>query len=147
MAINAASLAVHTNGVSNEFAFPKPPEIVALYAKLNALLISGDPGKALALAQRTRLDSPWVPNAVGVCQLRLGHVASAVELFRGMVVSGHLDLRDDVPVVWKTNFATALLMAKNLAGCLAALAEIKDHHHPHVAKIRAAVERWKAGLS
>lgn len=148
MAQNSASSSFTQS--SSEHAQPgdaKPPEVVALFAKVDALLKEGSPEKALALVGRAKIESPWLKHAVGVCQLRMGHTQAAVELFRGMVVSGHLEFRHDVPTVWKTNFATALLVTNNLSGCLNALAEVKDQNHPGVVKLRAAIDQWKKGLT
>jgi len=123
----------------------KPPEIAELLAKVQVLLDERQPAKAIELITRSRLISPWVQNAIGVCRMRLGQTQSAVDLFRGMVVSETLNLRDDVPAVCKTNYATALLVNKNLPGCQNVLRELGEAH-PTAHKLKAAIERWKNGM-
>src|SRR5262245_17279594 len=103
---------------ANEVA-PKPPEIADLLGKVGQLLGEGQPGKALDLIARAKVNSPWATNALGVCQLRLGNVRLAVDVFRGLVLAaGGILLRNNVPAAFKTNYATALLLADNLGGCL-----------------------------
>jgi hypothetical protein len=69
-------------------------------------------------------------------------------VFRGLVLAaGGLILRDDVPVFFKTNYATALLAAGNLGGCLSVLAEVRDEVNPAVTRLRASIRRWRDGLT
>jgi hypothetical protein len=125
-----------------------PPEIADLLGRVDQFLDEGQPGKALDLIVRARLQSPWGTNAQGVCQLRLGNAGVAVNLFRGLVLAaGGIVLHTDVPAVFKTNYATALLAAHNLGGCLSVLADLKDDDHPAAGRLRAAVQRWKDGLT
>src|SRR5262249_24966424 len=80
--------------------------------------------------------------------LRLGNTKVAVNTFRGLVLTaGGLVLRDDVPAVFKMNFATALLADGNLPGGLRVLDEVRDEGHPAVREVREAVRRWKAGMT
>jgi hypothetical protein len=127
---------------------PKTPEIVDLLTKAEQLLQGSEPKKALDLIARAKINSPWVTNALGVCQPCLGNAKVAVDAFRGLVLGpGGIHLRSDVPAVFKTNFAVALLMADNMGGCLSALAEVKEEEHPAVGKLTAAIERWKKSLT
>jgi hypothetical protein len=126
----------------------RPPEVVALLSKAANLLDEGKPALALDAIARLRINSPWARNALGVCQLRLGNAGVAVEVFRGLVLAaGGLILRDDAPVVFKTNYATALLAAGNVGGCQGVLAEVRDETNPAVARLRAAIRRWHDGLT
>src|SRR5262249_50297263 len=59
--------------------------------------------------------------------------------------AGGLILREDVPAVFKTNYATALLGADNLPGCLRVLEEIRDEEDAAVGRLRAAIGRWQNG--
>src|SRR5262249_22343553 len=121
----------------------RAPEVAGLLSKVANLLGDGKPGAALAQINRTALRSPWVTNAAAVCPLRAGNAKAGVETFRGLVLApGGLVVRDDVPAVFKVNFATALLADGNLAGGLRALAEIREDH-PAVSQIREAVRRWR----
>jgi hypothetical protein len=125
----------------------KPPEVANLLATVDKYLREGDPKQALALLSRTKLASPYIQNAVGVCQLRLGQTQAAVSKFRGMAVTDTLLVRHDTPTVCKTNHATALLVSKNLSGCLRMLSDLKNENHPTSQKLHAAIQRWKSNLS
>jgi hypothetical protein len=121
---------------------------VDLLGKVDKLLREGQPERALEIISRAKINSPWVTNAAAVCQLRLGNAKVAVDVFRGLVLaSGGLILRQDIPAAFKTNYATALLAMNNLGGCLSVLAELRDEEHPGALRLRAAVQRWKQGLS
>jgi hypothetical protein len=125
-----------------------PPELADLLARVAALLEAGEPEKARALLARTKSESPWAKNALGVCLLRLGQPGSAVELFRGLVLPPTgLHLRADAPTVFKVNFAAALLAAGNVSGGIRALEDARAEERPAVHALRAAVERWTRSLS
>jgi hypothetical protein len=83
------------------------------------------------------LPCPWTANALAVCHLRLGNVARAERLLRHIALDETGRLRHDVPTVFKTNLATALLVGGNAAGCLRVLDEIEDDD-PTVRRLREA---------
>src|SRR5262245_53343365 len=119
----------------------KSPEIEAILAKVAKLLAEGNPIQSLSLLNflsKDKSNSHWIKNAAGVCQLRLGNFQAALTMFRGMAVSDSLQTRNDVPSVVKTNYAAALLLTNNLAGCQMVLSEMKTHTHPAVERLRAA---------
>ena len=94
------------------------------------------------------MNSAWATNALGVCQLRLGNAKVAVDVFRGLALAaGGILLRNDVPAVFKTNYATALLAADNMGGCLSVLAEVREEEHLAIGKLRVAIQRWKESLT
>src|SRR5262249_43386866 len=129
-------------------SFPKSPEVADLLARAVQLLQADQPEKALELIGRSKISSPWITNALGGCHLRLGNTRLAVGVFLCLVVaSGSLHLRSDVPAVFKTNFAVALLKADNMSGCLSALGEVSEAKHPAVGQINAVIERWKKSLT
>jgi hypothetical protein len=124
------------------------PEVVDLLGKVDRLLREGQPGEALDLIARSGVKSPWATSALGVCQLRLGNAKVALDVFRGLALAaGGLSLRRDVPTVFKTNYATALLLLGNLAGGQSALHDAGDDLHPAVVKLREAIRRWAKGLT
>lgn len=125
----------------------RPREEAALLEKVDALLRQNQPSAALELIRRSKLQTPWVQNAIGVCQMRLGNAQLAVEVLRRLVVSKTIYLRDDVPDLFKINFATALCLAENYSGGLTALAEINQEEHPAVVRLRACVLAWKRQMS
>jgi hypothetical protein len=140
-AVSTTQTLAKENGV-----VPKSPEIADLLARIGQMLQADDPEKALELIRRARSNSPWMTNALGVCQLRLGNAKAAVSVFRGLVLAaGGIDLRSDVPAVFKANFAVALLKADNLGGCLSVLDEVRED--PAVGKLRGAIDRWKMSLT
>jgi hypothetical protein len=125
----------------------RPAESDADRTKVEKLLLAGQPRQALDLLARSKLRSPWASNATAVCLLRLGDASRAVEIYRSLVLNGSLFLRPDVPTAWKVNFATALFLTDNLAGCVRLLEEIREEGHPGVQRLRAAVREWQARQS
>jgi hypothetical protein len=124
-----------------------PPEIAEVLAKVRQLLDERCPKKAAEVITRSRASSPWITNAIGVCAMRLGNAKQAAGVFQGL--AGHLGvmLKPDAPLVFKTNFATALLASNNLFGCLSVLHEIGQDDNPTVKRLRAAIKQWKQSLS
>jgi hypothetical protein len=123
------------------------PEVADLLGKARQLLDEKLPEKALDTIKRSKLSSPWITNATGVCAMRIGNVKPAAGLFQGLVAHGGIMLKPDAPLVFKTNFATALLASNNMQGCLSVLHEIGDDGNPTVQRLRAAIQQWKQGLS
>jgi hypothetical protein len=125
-----------------------PPEIGDLLGKVQRLLEQQQTEKALEAIKHSRLKSEWITNATAVCLFRLGETRRATDLFRRLAGgAGGITLRTDAPVVFKTNFATALLAGGQIAGCLSVLREVDDETNPTVQTLRSAIEQWKQGLS
>lgn len=144
MALTSSPTSTDSN---NNADVEMPAEIAATLAKVDRFLRDGLYQQALAFLGRSKMDSSWMRNAVGVCQLRLGQTQAALTMFRGLVVSEALVMCEDAPIVFKTNYAVALLETRNISGCLAVLAEIKNESHPAVQRLRLAIKRWKDSLS
>lgn len=123
------------------------PEVSNVLGKVNALLQEQSPEKALEVINRSKLKSPWITNAMGVCQLRLGNAKPAAGVFQTLVTHTGVLLKPDAPRVFKTNYAAALLASDNLAGCLSVLHEINAEDDPSVRQLRGAIQRWKQSLS
>ena len=135
------------NQDSSNSLLPKSAEVERLLTEVKQLLAKNEPKAALALITRSRLASAWLTNAAGVCNLRLNHVATAMGMFRNLVLSRiGITLRDDIPIVFKANFATALLLSNNLSGCQEVLAEIHDQH-PAGARLSEAIHRFTKNLT
>ncbi len=131
-----------------EGAEERPLDLVNLLTRVDKLLREGEIERALDTVARSGVKSPWASCAVGVCQLRLGNAKVAVDVFRALVLaSGGLVSRRDVPDVFKTNYATALLLSGNLSGGLQALHEVGDALHPAAVKLHQAIRRWRNGLT
>lgn len=125
----------------------QPPEVAQVLAKVKQLLDEQCPDKALEVITRSRLKSPWITNAAGVCQLRLGNPKQAVAALQSLVVVSAVLLKRDAPIVFKINYAVALLASDNLPGCLSVLNEIHDEENLTVQQVRAAIQRWRQSLS
>src|SRR5262249_50255293 len=125
-----------------------PAEVADRLRRAEQLLQEEGPEPTLAFLAKTRDASPWVINARGGCLLRLGEAGRALDLFRGLVQgSMGLSLKEDAPTTFKTNYATAQLLAGNLTGCIVTLGQIQDEGHPSVKRLRAAIRRWEQSLS
>lgn len=109
-----------------------------LLAVVGRLLLAGRAGEAVEAIGLSYLPCPQTANALAVCHLRLGNTARALRLLRHIATDGAA-LRPDVPTMFKTNLATALLVAGDTAGCLRTLDEIGEEDHPTVLRLRAAV--------
>jgi hypothetical protein len=120
-------------------------EVTKLLDQVKSLLDAGKPHEALKLLSRD--GSEWARNARAVCYLRLGDAQAAVDMLRGLVVSGHINLRHDAPLIFKTNFATALFLSGNIDGGASLLHDLRNERHDSVQKLRAAVEKWKSNMS
>lgn len=125
----------------------RPSEEADVLREVEKLLEEGRPDAALERIRRSRDASPWLANATAVCQLRLGDARSAVDTYRGLVLTGGLFLREDAPTVFKVNFAIALIADGNLTGGLRVLDELRQEEHPAVREIRDAVRRWEEGMT
>ncbi len=87
-------------------------------------------------------------NAQAVCLMRTGHADEAVRIYRTLVLDNTgLFMRENLPVVYKTNYAFALLLSGHIGGGIAISKELANVDHPSVHKLRAAIEAWKAKLS
>jgi hypothetical protein len=125
-----------------------PAEVAGLLSRVEELLRIGKPTEALELLRRSNGGSPWVTNAVGVCQLRIGDAPAAVSALRGLAVSADgLSPRRDGPVIFRTNYALGLIGAGKLGHALRVLAEIGDETNPAVQKVRSIVRTWWGELS
>ncbi|QDT91120.1 hypothetical protein [Gimesia algae] len=122
-------------------------DIDVLLNRVDQLLQANSPDKALTLIANSKIKTPWLRNATAVCQLRLGNPQVAIEIYRSLLVNGGIFLRADAPVVFKVNFAVALLLNQNLPGFYNALSELKDEEHPSIPKLKAAVKNWRQQLT
>lgn len=123
----------------------RSPEVDEVLAHVDRHLEAGNPKKALEALNRAKVRSPWIANATAVCQIRAENAGAAVEILRGLVVKGSIYLRDDIPPVFKVNFAAALLASGNFDGFLGTLGEIGDDEHPSARRYRESLRRWKEG--
>lgn len=135
------------NDSKEELAVSPAQALPVVLTQVDKLLKDGKPEKALHLIRGCGVSSPWLSNATGVCQLRLGNPKPAVDIYRRLVLeAGGTHLRADVPAVFRINFAQALLSSGHIEGCRSALDEVVTEH-PAVARIRAAIDRWEDNLT
>jgi len=118
-----------------------------LLREVQVFLDAGQPDKALEALRSNRQRSKALLNAYGVCLMRTGQIDKANAVFRDLAIpGGGFCLDPDAPTVFKTNYATALLLGKHVDGCVGVLNQIKDQSHPAVRRIRGAIEEWKRTL-
>ncbi len=116
-------------------------------AKVHKLVATRHYDRALQLINSSGQDRRLL-NAQGVCLLRLGSYAEAMRVYYGLVLNpGCTWLRPDAPLIYKTNYATALLLGGRPSGCLDILAELKAEQNETVQRLRAAIKQWEASLS
>lgn len=110
-------------------------------------IAGGNYPKALSLLLSA--GSEWqVRNATGVCLMRLGRSQDAIPHFRAIVLApGCTWTRPNTPVIYQTNYATALLMSGHPSGCEEILADVVDKSHPQVQLLRNAIDGWVHSLS
>ena len=119
-----------------------------IYRKVAGLLDAGRAKEALDAVRTHSGTDPCLKNLHGVCLMRAGFASDAVRLYRQLVLSSNgVTLRPEAPTIFKSNFATALLLDGNVTGAEAVLHEAADDLHPAVQKLRAAIARWRSGLS
>lgn len=129
-------------------ARPWPAEVHGLLSAAEQALLAEDPQSAFDLLSEAKEAPSWLANARGVCLLRMGEVERALDLFRGLALApSGFGLRHEAPTVFKTNYATAQLLSGNLTGCIVTLGQAQDDAHPSVQRLRAAIRRWRQGLS
>lgn len=123
-------------------------QLTGTLQQVQALLESGQPQQALNRVNASRTADPQLKNARGVCLLRLGEPQKALQLYRALVLQPQgILLRNDVPVVWKTNLATSLLLCGSTSGCVSILNDLRGEQHPAIEPLRRAISNWQAGLS
>jgi hypothetical protein len=122
----------------------KASDALALVKKL---LEAGQPLEAAEIVNKHGSNAPELRNAYGVALLRSGQTAKALEVYRGLCLhESGLCLKPGLTPALKANYATALLLAKNVGGSVAVLREIDSPQHPYVQKLRAAIYHWRRSL-
>ncbi|MBU0637966.1 MAG: hypothetical protein KKB50_03810 [Planctomycetes bacterium] len=127
---------------------PRNPEKVSdVLALVQKLLDAAKLKDAAELIREFGTSSAELSNMYGVALMRAGETAKAVEVYRGLCLNeSGFCLKQDLPTTVKANYATALLLAKNVSGCQATLREIAEQNDPYVLKLRAAIDRWRRSL-
>ncbi len=108
------------------------------------LLNDNRPDEAIKILSRNRDTSTAIQNARAACLMRLGQAEDALRILNSLIFPhGGVSINPDAPLRVKVNYATALLLSGNLAGCLAALGELRGETHPSVERLRQAIASWR----
>ena len=121
---------------------------VSMVSEVARLADAGQLDQALHLLNSVNTVSDSERNARGVCLMRMSRIEDAVRTFRVLVLKpGCTWMKPELPVIYRSNFATALLLAGHPNGCLDMLEDIVEQDHPSVIQLRSTLERWSHGLS
>lgn len=123
------------------------PTVAAALQRALHFSEAGEPEKAADLLH-TAGRHPAVRNALGVALMRMKRYGAAVDVLRDLALQPNCTfVRRDLPLSYKANFATALLLAGYINGCRDVLAEIHEESHPRVQQLRGALRDWEGTLS
>jgi hypothetical protein len=111
------------------------------------LLDQDRPQEALNLLKHLGQNSASSKNIQSVCLLRLGKIHEAISILSEITFQGNICIPPETPVVFQTNFATAMLMANNKESAISVIERLDDKQHPAVARIRNAIRTWEKGLN
>jgi hypothetical protein len=112
-----------------------------------SLLAAGEADRALSTL-KTASSTDAVTNACGVCLMRMGRAAPALDLFRHLAVSpGCTWMRAETPVIYRSNYCTALILTGHPDGAVELLHSMVEQSHPSVARLQQAVTAWASRLS
>jgi hypothetical protein len=111
------------------------------------LLDQGHPQEALNLLKHLGQNTASSKNIQGVCLLRLGKIHEAISILSEITFQGNICIPPDMPVVFRTNFATAMLMANNKEAAISVVEHIDDKQHPAVARVKNAIKTWERSLN
>lgn len=107
------------------------------------LLDRDRPAEALNFLDRHGPQTPEIENARAVCLLRLGRFSEAVPILRDITFRGYMNIRDDAPLRFQLNFATAMLMINFKEGAMAVMDRLKRENDPQAVQLREAIDRWR----
>jgi WD40 repeat protein len=127
---------------------PSGPSTCRFIGDVAALLGANQPKEALRLLNASGKRDPAAENARGVCLMRLGDADGALRVFSKLVfpATGNRMLAHG-PVVYKINFASALLLANRVAECIERLDEMDADQDVAVQRLRSAINQWKRQLT
>lgn len=109
---------------------------------------SGQLGQALKLTTESRHNTDAIRNARGVCLLRIGRINEALNLYRSFVLpSGCTWMKPELPIEYRVNFCTSLLLTGHPIGCCDCLGEIENQQHPAVVRLRGVIVNWEGRMS
>ncbi|MEI7837442.1 MAG: hypothetical protein WCK05_13670 [Planctomycetota bacterium] len=124
-----------------------PLKTIRTLDEARQLIKEGKPQDALDMLARHPEGGPEILNMRGVCLLRTGKASKALDLFRPLVFPGGFCLDTSAPLIYLTNYATALLLVGNVLIACETIAQVPDQRHEAVLRLRGALARWKNGLN
>ncbi len=114
---------------------------------IRELLNQERPLDALKYIDHLGQQSPIMENARGVCLMRAGKIDEAVTVLRDLVFQGRICIPSDSPVLFKINFATAMLLSNQKDAAFPILNELDEKEHPEIVKLKDAVCKWVKSLT
>ena len=104
--------------------------------RVRTLLDNGQAQEALALVnQRDDVSDVW-QNVRAVCLLRMGSYERAMQVLRRIVFPGNaICVPEDVPALYRANFATAMLALHHTDSALAIMEHLGHDGHPYVEQV------------
>lgn len=127
----------------------KPPttDEAVILGRVRHLLDNGRAEEAVQVLAGCGCASKAVENAKGVCLMRMGKPEAAAKIFCKLVFPDKgFTIPDDVPTTFRANYATAWFLTGDFVAGSDLLRQIRDHDHPAVRRLRAAVRQWKRSL-
>ena len=125
-----------------------PNSAAAIVSEVARLADGGRPEQALHLLSTANLYTDATRNARGVCLLRLNRTDDAVRTLRTLVLPANCTwMKPELPVVYRTNFITALLLARQPGGGEELIVQMPEQDHPSVIRLREAMQCWVHELS
>ena len=119
-----------------------------LIVAVDRRLAEGRRDDALHLLRTFKAESLEMRNAYGVGLMRAGEFNTAIDVFRSLVLdSSGVCVKPDVPDTVLVNYATALLLARNVTGCVEALKDVRVQNHAGVIRLLSAINEWKKQMS
>ncbi len=139
--------AASQNGKQTAQQIPAPATGTPMLDKAIHCIQAGQLENALNLL-RGAGGAPECRNVLSVCLMRLGRYEQAIAVLRDLVLApGCTWMRPDVPISYKLNFATALLLGGRPSGAVEILGGIHDEKHAGVVRLRAAISNWSNTLT
>ena len=136
---------------SNQDSVPKSSaesSSTTLLGKATRLAAAGKYEEALSALSGENSAASDIKNARAVCLMRLGRHDAALQILRSLVLqSGSTWMKPELPIVYRVNFATALLLAKLPGGVRDALFDIQEKDHPSVVRLHNALDVWQKRLT
>ena len=123
------------------------PKTPAGIEYIRELLKQNRPLDALKYIDHIGQQTPVINNARGVCLMRVGKINEAISILRELVFQGHICIPSDTPVLYKINFATAMLLSNQKDAAFPILNELDEKEHPEVTKIKDSIRKWVKSLT